>query len=163
VGAFARHAAAWVRGRFEDAGRFVFVAAAVVGANSAISYGYTKDEIMSPGGMFYAVAAFAAVRELLRALPGGKTALQRGLMAAALIIVASGWAVRSVGVHYKMRLTAFNVRNEWVDVDRWLEEQHASPEDDEQRRIVRVLRDDAIASSGVHPFFLPRWAGRWLQ
>jgi hypothetical protein len=30
-----------------------------------MSYGYTKDEIMSPGGVFYALAAFVAMRELL--------------------------------------------------------------------------------------------------
>ena len=157
-------AAGWLRLRFDDTGRFLFVALAVIGANAAISYGYTKDEIMSPGGVFYALGAFAAVRQAVRSAGGRTTASWRqGLLAAALFAVASGWVVRDVGTHYNMQRMVSSVRNEWVWVDKWLQNEEATPTNDAQRRIVQVLRDEAIAKHGSRTFFFPLWAERWLQ
>ena len=154
----------WFRARFDDTGRFLFVALAVIGANAAISYGYTKDEIMSPGGLFYALGAFAAVRQAVHSAGGRTTASWRqGLLAAALFAVAAGWVVRDVGTHYNMQRMVSLVRNEWVGVDKWLQNEDAAPVSDAQRRIVQVLRDEAIAKHGSRPFFFPLWAERWLQ
>ena len=36
--------------------------AAVIAANAAISFSYTKDDIMAVGGVFYALAAYGALR-----------------------------------------------------------------------------------------------------
>ena len=154
----------WCRARFDDTGRFLFVVFAVIGANAAISYGYTKDEIMSPGGMFYALGAFAAVRQAVHSAGGRTTASWRqGLLAVALLVVAVGWVVRDVGTYYNMQRMASLVRNEWVGVDKWLQNEEATPTNDAQRRIVRVLRDDAIAKFGSNSYFFPLWAERWLQ
>jgi len=153
----------WCRARFDDTGRFLFVALAVIGANAAISYGYTKDEIMSPGGLFYALGAFAAVRQAVHSAGSRTTASWRqGLLAVALFVVAVGWVVRDVGTHYNMHRMVSLVRNEWVVVDTWLRNEQATPTNDAQRRIVQVLRDDAIATHGSRSFLFPRWAERWL-
>ncbi|HEY6507116.1 MAG TPA: hypothetical protein VIY56_03835 [Vicinamibacterales bacterium] len=153
----------WCRAQFDDAGRFLFVALAVVGANAVISYGYTKDEIMSPGGIFYALGAFAAVRHVVESARGRAAASVGGvLMAVALFTVAAGWVVRDVGTHYNMHRMASLVRNEWVAVDGWLEKEESTPTTQTQRRIVQVLRDDAVTHPGFHAFFFPLWAERWL-
>ena len=159
-----RHAREWVRGRFDDAGRLVCVALAVIGANAAISYGYTKDEIMSPGSVFYAIAAYASVREVVAVAARRAEARRRHvLLALVLLLVGCGWSVRTVGTHYNMHVMAFTMREHWVDVDRWLDEQGVTPKNDGQRRLIRVLRDDAIGRTGIQPKFLPQWAARWFQ
>jgi len=159
-----RHAREWVRGQFDDAGRLVCVAFAVMGANAVISYGYTKDEIMSPGGVFYAVAAYAAVREVAavaaRRTPGHR---RPELVAVLLLLVGCGWSLRTVGTHYQTHMMAYTIRQQWVDADRWLEGQGLRPKNDGQRQLIRVLRDDAINVTGVQPAFLPKWPERWFR
>ncbi len=163
VWAAGSRAPGWLRLRFDDAGRFLFVALVVIGANAAISYGYTKDEIMSPGGVFYALGAFAAVRQVVHAARRrAGNSVAGALLAVALFAVAAGWVVRDVGTHYNMRRMASLVRNEWVAVDQWLEKEAAAPTNQAQRRIVQVLRDDAIARPVLHPAFFPPWAEWWL-
>jgi hypothetical protein len=164
----ARRVPAWLRLEFDDAGRLVLVVLAVIGANAAISYGYTKDEILNTAGIFYAAAAFAAIREMLRSVAGRPpytVVTTFGQVAVVLVLFAlgSGWVVRSAGLHYHMRHIAFDVQNEWVDVDAWLHEQHAEPKNAAQRRIVQVMRDDAMSRQVTNPFFFPRWGERWFQ
>ena len=50
---------------WDDTSRLLAVFAAVLLANATMSYVYTKDEIVSIAGVFYALAVFAAMRELL--------------------------------------------------------------------------------------------------
>jgi hypothetical protein len=49
-----------------------------------------------------------------------------------------------------------------VVVDGWLANEEATPVSDAQRRMVQVLRDEAIATPGSRRFFFPLWAERWL-
>src|SRR5258705_11827479 len=56
---------AWTRRAFDRDDQIVFVSLAVIVANAVISYGYTKDEIMGPAGVFYALAACVSVAVLL--------------------------------------------------------------------------------------------------
>src|SRR4029077_12858942 len=44
---------AWRAGVFDRDDQIVLVSLAVIVANAVISYGYTKDEIMGPAGVFY--------------------------------------------------------------------------------------------------------------
>ena len=143
----------WRARRFDDGDRICLVSLAVLAANAVISYGYTKDEIMSPSGVFYALAAFVAIRELLLSL--GQRPLTRFASFScrvALAVAATGWAVRTVGLHYQMQTMAFSVRNEWVYVDDWLARQHASPQSEEGKRIVATLRNDALERTVVNPY-----------
>jgi hypothetical protein len=139
------------RTRFDDGDRTCIVALAVLVANAAISYAYTKDEIMSPAGVFYALAAFVAIREVVRrARP--RTRLMNIAYGAALVVAASGWAVRTAGLHYQMHAMGFSVRNEWVYVDDWLARQQATPATDAGRHIVETLRNDALGHAVVNPY-----------
>ncbi len=57
------------RGAWKDSDRAFAVACAVMVINAALNAAYIKDEIISVGGLFYAVAAFIAVRALLETVP----------------------------------------------------------------------------------------------
>jgi hypothetical protein len=70
----------------------------------------------------------------------------------ALAAAATGWAVRTAGLHYQMQMMAFAVRNEWVYVDDWLARQRAAPMTAEGAHIVNTLRNDALARTTVNPY-----------
>ena len=136
--------------------QLMFVSLAVLAANAVISYSYTKDEIMGPGGVFYAVAAFVAMTALIRQ-PRSTT------IVVVLFIAASGWVVRTAGLHYQMHLTAFYDRNEWVYVDDWLVRQKSTPTTTEGKALVRQLRTDAIEHRTINPYLLSPRLDQWFR
>ena len=151
---------AWRARQFQQGDRVVLVALAVTAANAVLSYGYTKDEIMSPAGAFYALAAFVVARDLVTGpRPSGQpgaTAATPAAWAVLLVIgiVSAGWAVRAAGLHYQMHQMAHDVRNEWVTVDAWLEVQSAAPSTEAGRALVRQLQEDALARVTGNPWGL---------
>ena len=155
--------AAWRQRHFDRDDQIVFVALAMILANGIISYSYTKDEIMGPAGVFYALAAFVAVASLVS---GADLSGPRGRAAAvtlAVFIAASGWVVRTAGLHYQMHLMAFNDRNEWVYVDDWLERQQSAPTTAEGKRLVDQLREDALERATINPYLLSPRLDQWFR
>ena len=155
----------WRRLRFDRDDQIVAVALAVIAANAVISYGYTKDEIMGPAGVFYSLAAFVAVvavarraGELVRVRHTQVVAL--GL---ALAVISSGWVVRAVGLHYQMHLMTFYDRNEWVYVDDWLLNQRSAPTTEAGRQLVKKLREDALEHAAVNPYLLSPRLEQWFR
>jgi hypothetical protein len=148
VGAFAwqrRHA--WLARRFERDDQLVVLFFMVLITNAVISYPYTKDTIMSPAGVFFAVAAFVASRDvLLRWSAGGRA--KHALAVVSCAVLAGTWAIRSVGIHLNLRQAAFDVRNEWSFVEDRLE-QRIDPLD---RDLLQHLRSDAIYGRPVPPW-----------
>jgi hypothetical protein len=154
---------AWLSLRFDRDDQVVLVFLGVTAANAAICYAYTKDEIMSTAGVFYALAVFAALRAAMvrfALLP------RRGLAAILMVLLlfagSASWTIRSIGVHYQMYYSGYYLRNEWATVDRWLVEQHVTPDTAEAVRLVAALRSAAIEMPMLNPHFLPRWAERWF-
>jgi hypothetical protein len=123
--------------------RLVLVATAVLLANAAVSYGYTKSVIMSVGGVFFAVAVYVAARELLSRLPGF-TAGARALTVAVLLFLAIGWTLRAVALPYRLRQQAFVVRNQWNGAYTWLDAQRIQLTTPEAEALARQLRQDAL-------------------
>ncbi len=150
------------RAGWSDADRMFVVACAVMTVNATLNAAYIKDEIISVGGLFYAVAAFIAVRGLLETIP------QRRIVASALIALflmtdAGLWAFRAAGVHYVLRYDAFKTRNDWVELlrpdkrDNW-------PTDPQELAITQRIHDEAILKTVASPSFMPRWADRyWVE
>src|SRR5204863_6204999 len=121
-----------------------------------------------PAGVFYALAAFVALAELLRRADSAERIIGRGGSAGSAIIIAllvmsSGWVIRTAGLHYQMHLITFYDRNEWVYVDDWLVRQKSEPSSDEGRALVRQLRDDAIESEAINPYMLSPRLDQWFQ
>jgi hypothetical protein len=144
-------------GRTDEGGRDLLVFAAVLGASAVASSAYAKDEIMSIAGVFYALAAFWAVRDLvtrgLRPAPALAVAL-------ALLVAGSAWSVRTIGVNHVLRAQAFAFHNDWAWIPEDMERRGTWPSDPSTRKVVTDLRDQSLAMPIVNPWFVPRWADR---
>jgi hypothetical protein len=150
------------RAAWSETDRMFVVACAVMVINAALNAAYIKDEIISVGGLFYAVATFIALRALLETIPQ-RRAMASALIALFLMADAGLWAFRAAGVHYVLRYDAFKTRNDWVEVlrpdkpDDW-------PTDPQELAITRQIRDEVILRPVASPSFMPRWADRyWVE
>lgn len=145
---------------WSDSERLAIVSAAVIGMNAFLVATYIKDEVLGVAGIFYAIAAFAALQALLHA------ARDRGRAAVAaltLVVALTGglWTIRAAGVAYHMQRAAFYARTDWVlqvpraRVSQWAETPRG-------RGITTRLRDEAIQAR-LPGWTLPRWGERlWL-
>jgi hypothetical protein len=130
---------------------------AVLAVSALISYAYAKDEIISTAGVFYAVVAYTALRALLTVRLPARAGVLVILLALA---VSSAWAIRSAGLHLRLRHGAFEARAEWAYVlrptspSRWPKDAHAL-------RVVSRMRDEALLHPTVAPAMLPRWTELW--
>jgi hypothetical protein len=142
----------------DEGTQLLAVSAAVVIANSAISYVYTKQEILSVAGCFYAVAAFVAGRHAIERV----RRMSPGAIRIAIVVViastAALWAVRSLGVHHLLRVEAFKVRNDWA---RMPAEGNGAGADSAAAALVRQLRLEAVNMPVSNPFLVPPWFDRW--
>jgi hypothetical protein len=143
------------RRRWREPVPLAFVTTLAVSA--VMSYSYAKDEIISTAGVFYALTAFLAIRALLARRP--PLWLAPVLIVLALTVSAA-WAMRSVGLHLKLRHGAFEARSEWTYVlnpstrATW-------PTDPRTLRVVSRMRDEALMQPTIAPALLPRWTERW--
>jgi hypothetical protein len=134
-----------VRNRtFDDAARLLVIFAAVLLANAALSFAYTKDEIVSIAGAFYALAAYGVVRGLLAATVDWRPAA-RAACAIALCMLAVGWTLRSVGVHVFLRSQAIKQQNDWVSLPYARQRSGDWPDDPAAAELILQLRREAIA------------------
>jgi hypothetical protein len=136
--------AAWTHGQ-----RLLVVAAAVLVANAGISFPYTKDQIMSLGGMLFAAALFAAAAARLESPPAGGFA--RAVTALLLCVVSAAWSWRVVGLQHNLVHTAFLQRNDWAYTDRWIASHPESQRDPEIADIVSTLSSEALRSRVPNP------------
>lgn len=137
----------------------LFVFAAVLAANSLLSFPYTKDAIVSVAGVFYALAAYAAVAHLLERGPAAGWA-GTIVLAALLIAAAPAWAVRSLGVHHVLRTQAFKHRNDWAHMPATWRRDGLWPADVRQQQLILELKDHALDTRPPNPAFAPRWMNR---
>jgi hypothetical protein len=149
----------WWGRRFDRGDQLLIVFAAVLVANSVISYAYTKDVILSPAGAFFGCALAVAVAGLLETT---QTATARRLVAAGLLLVAlsTTWGMRAVSAHVGLRRSAAATRNEWAIVDEWLEREHLVPSTALAAHLKRELHDQAITKHPARPALTASWVER---
>lgn len=153
---------AWRRRAFAREDRFVLVFGAVVAANAVLGFAYTKDVMMSPAGLLYALAAAVAFEGALVRLPRAYPPV-RAVAAAALLLVSLGWTMRTVGLTYVLRETAFVRRNEWaLGMERFIEHEQL-PDDPRAAALVERLRHDALAAHTPNPWLAQPWAERYFD
>jgi len=80
-----------------------------------------------------------------------------------LAVTASGWVVRTAGLHYQMNLITFYDRNEWVFVDDWLARQRSAPTTGAGNALVQELREDALERTTVNPYLLSPRLDQWFR
>ncbi len=147
-----------------DTGRLLAIFAAVLLANAAMSYVYTKDEIVSVAGVFYGLAVFAALRELLPAATRLRPAA--GIAVALLLgVLAAGWSIRSAGLHYVLRSQAARHQTDWVWLPGAWQRGGRWPEDPAQRGLILRMRTDAVELAVPNTRTEgPRWVDRyWVE
>jgi hypothetical protein len=130
---------------------------AVLAVSALMSYAYAKDEIMSTAGVFYAVAAYTTMRGLLDLRPPSWIGIVLVVVALAL---GSAWALRSAGLHLRLRHGAFEARAEWAYIlspmgtANW-------PKDAHTLQVVARMRQEALLQPTITPALLPRWTEQW--
>ena len=162
--AVARRIGRWTRFSFERDDVVLLLFVAVLAANSAISYPYLKEVVMSPAGMFYAAALFIAIRDLLqttRQRPHARAAW----VAIPLVVLSAGWTLRAVTLVESLRATAFVNRNDWAVAEEREDEvrpQWRSRHPDAER-LVRELREEVVQMRVPQPYTMPRWTRTWID
>ena len=154
---------AWRRSGLDAPGRWLLVGLAVIATNAAISYPYTKAVIMSPAGVFHALAAAFAFSWALERMREPQRRLAP-LAALALVVLSAGWAVRFVGIHYRLREKAFLNRNDWTEVV--VGEGHAEVNVatyPEAGAMIERLRRDALTMRVANPIFNPPYLDRYFE
>lgn len=132
--------------------RILAMAPVLVAANAVFCYAYMKDVILSVGGVFVAAAAAAAMREVL--IRAGRETWQAtsALVAVAVVVLSSVWAIKVVGIHYSIRKEAIAVRREWAFVDEWAARSEMELTSPAKQRLKRALEVDALSKMPVAPW-----------
>jgi hypothetical protein len=154
----------WKTWTFEHDDVLLLMFAAVLAANSAISYPYLKEVVMSPAGMFYAIALFIAVRDLLHRLLQQPSAVALWV-AIPLLVLSTGWSLRAVTLVQTLRTSAFVNRNDWATAEE--REDEVRPQwrqrHRDAERLVRQLRDEVVNTPVPQPYTTPRWTKPWVD
>ena len=148
------------RYRSSDASdRLILLFAVVLAANATLSYAYTKDDIMSTSGIFYGLAAYAALRLLMmRVVPTQR--LVAATLTMVILVTGLAWSVRSLGIHHVARTYAFKTRNDWASQPGNWKRSGRWPNDPRSQQLITTLRNDALAMPTPNPHFEPRWMAR---
>jgi len=141
--------------------RLAIVAAAVIVANAVLSFSYVKDDIITIAGVFYALAAYAAMRPVLKYATSGGVA-RAVVLSLALGVLAPAWAMRSYGVHHVVNEHAFRTRNDWAWLPLAWQRNGRWPTDPKQLQLIEALRKDALESAVPNPNLVPEWRGLWF-
>jgi hypothetical protein len=146
-----------------DSARFIVVFVVVLAANATLSFAYTKDEIMSVAGVFYALAAFGAIRDL-----ASRTGLRTATAAACVLLVgalATAWSVRAAGVHYVLRSQAIKHQIDWVELlGRWHREDRWPTDPAEEQLLLRLHADAVHLKLPNTRIGRPDWPNRlWIE
>jgi hypothetical protein len=133
--------------------RLALLAVAVLGANAGISYPYTKDQIMSIAGVFFAAALFAAASEFLTAPP--RRVLLRTIGVSVLMMASTAWSWRVIGLQHNLVHTAFSQRNDWASLDGWAAAYPESQSDPALATLVQSLQQAALSRRVPNPHAEP--------
>jgi hypothetical protein len=152
----------WLRMRtpLGRSGRLAIVAIVAIVANAALSFSYTKDDIIAVAGVFYAIAAFTAIRATLESAQAGGF-IRGAIVSMVMLALASAWAMRSSGVHHVMNDHAFRARNDWAELPIVWQRQGRWPTEAAPLALIEQLRDAALETELPNPQMAPEWRGLW--
>ena len=135
----------------------VFVATVIaVAASAALGFNYTRDRLGGMAAVFYALAAYYAVRTAAERLVDAPRRLMIS-MGVVLVLLASAWQLRTIGTVEHARLTAFKDRREWITnlQRRRVEFAKRAP----YLRVLNAMIDQGTTPSVPRPTAMPEWAG----
>ena len=138
--------------------RLILLFAIVLAANAAFSYAYTKDDIMSVSGVFYALAAYATIRVLIGRVT--TNTMMAAVLTTVILMTGTAWSVRSLGIHQAARTYAFKARNDWASQPGNWKRSGRWPADARSQQLIIQLRNDALSMRMPNPYFEPPWIAR---
>ena len=131
-------------------------------ASGPLGFNYTRDRFGGMAAVFYAMAAYYAMRKSYARLTVPSGSARTTIYAlAGVIALACAWQLRAIGTLESEHWRAYSTRREWM-ADR----QQARVDKAEQRRYVAIL--EAMAEQGTDPAAAtparyPAWAAQWLR
>jgi hypothetical protein len=147
----------------DDTARVILIFVAVLCASAALSFAYTKDEIMSTAGAFYGLAAFGACREALVATGRAR----QGVAVAGVVILGllvTGWSVRSAGVHYVLRSQAIKHQADWLGQMGRYSRDDGSTTGSARQHLIDQLQHESLAVEFPNTRLGPGWPMRlWVD
>jgi hypothetical protein len=135
----------------------VFAATVIaVAASAALGFNYTRDRLGGMAAVFYALAAYYAVRTAAERLVDAPRRLVIS-MGVVLVLLAGAWQLRTIGTVEHARLTAFKDRREWITnlQRRRVEFAKRAP----YLRVLNAMIDQGTTPSVPRPTEMPEWAG----
>jgi hypothetical protein len=146
--------AAWRSRSFDRGDQLVVLFGVVTAANAALSYAYTKDVIMSPAGVFFALALAVAVKHLIESAPPASSP-RAAVVAVTVVVLSATWAVRALGLHAALHTAGTQVRDEWAYIEPESERDGQTPPGSRALRMRETLQADAIWRHPARPVAVP--------
>jgi hypothetical protein len=140
----------WWAGQSIHGDRVAFVSLGILTANAVLSFGYTKNVIMSTGGVFFALLVYQAVVDLSSGFERMRWA-PRALGLAVVMALSVSWSVRAAGLPVLLREEAFSARNDWATVYQWFEDQGLDSHGRDAAPLVEQLRSKALDMAVPNP------------
>jgi len=130
-----------------------------VAASGALGFNYSRERLGGMAVVFYALAAYFAVRTL--ALQAANTNRTRMVAAGLLLfVVAAGWQLRAIGTVEYVRTIASKNRREWiVDLRKERTESGAVPH---YVQILESMAPQGLDPSAPRPVRYPHWLQMWF-
>jgi hypothetical protein len=153
-----RSSGAWVKRQLTYYDRLFFVAVAMIGANAAISFPYTKDVTMVPATVFFSIAMFVALQALVHELTMRRVETERPVaMYAVLAIIVVGWSIRSLSFYADMRIQSYKAQTDWVFLDDWVRNGQLEMSSPSQHGLVEAFRAEMIGMAVPKVYLDPPW------
>jgi hypothetical protein len=155
--------------------RQLAVSGAVIAANAVLSFPYTKDEVLTTAGAFYAIAAFVATRALVEQTCAGQTPVAAAAAplrapawaAVTLMLVcaigSAAWAVRAAGIHFILASQGYYQRTDWAFLPFEWEQNGLKPPTAAGLELAHTLREQAIAMPARNPREGSYWPERFFD
>jgi hypothetical protein len=132
---------------------------AVLVANAVMSFAYTNDDIVSPAGMVYAVAAYCVAAG---SLESARTSLRTLLVVVPLTLISCAWCLRAIDRPYDLLISAERNQTDWAQVDSWRKNNPIVATVPEYAPMIERLRAEALGMHVPNPELSDAWR-RWAR
>ena len=140
----------WKRdGEWSAESRLAVALVLAVAASGALGFNYARDRLGGMAVMFYALAAYHALRELASSLAAAPEP-RRVALGMAILIGAAGWQARMIGTIDWVRASDRSAYREWISDTQQI--RYADHESDVYLRILTALEAQGTAPVRPHTY-----------
>jgi hypothetical protein len=153
----------WAVGRLPSRGRQeIAVACAGIVGNACLGFLYARDRIPSLAGVLYAFCLYVGLAVAAARIANDRPLLVRWVAALSVLILTTGWTLRSVATQFALRDAAWLAPQEWAARTITVSE---SSSDDEiaAAKLFLEMKKEALTRSAPDPRADPRWTHEWLE